>query len=46
MIYILILTILGGTAYWIGTTAVADLMQVMARAPEILRGFIGEDIGS
>ena len=46
MVYVLILAILGGTAYWIGTTAVADLMQVVARAPEILRRFIGEAIGS
>jgi len=46
MLYLFILASLGGTAYWIGATAVADLMQVVARAPEILRRFIGEAIGS
>ena len=46
MLYLFILASLGGTAYWIGATAVADLMQVVARAPKILRRFIGEAIGS
>lgn len=44
--YILILAILGGAGYWIGTTAVADLMHVVARAPEILRQFVGQAVGS
>ena len=46
MLYVFILAILGGATYWIGTTAVGDLMQITARAPEILRRFIGEAIGS
>jgi predicted PurR-regulated permease PerM len=45
-LYVLILGILGGAGYWIGTTALPDLTRVVARAPEILRHFLGESIGS
>lgn len=45
-VFVLILVILGAAGYWIGTTAVPDLMHVVARAPEILRHFLGELIGS
>ncbi|MFL5269105.1 MAG: AI-2E family transporter [Stellaceae bacterium] len=45
-LYVLILVILGTAAYWIGITAVADLMDVLARAPDILRQFLSEAIGS
>lgn len=44
--YILILAILGGAGYWIGTTAVPDLMRVAAQAPQILQNFLDELIGS
>jgi predicted PurR-regulated permease PerM len=44
--YLLLLAILGGAAYWIGTTAATDLMYLVAHAPEILRHFLGEVIGS
>ena len=46
VLYIVILAILGGAGYWIGTSAVSDLMHVVARAPQILQHFIGELIGS
>ncbi|MBV8936624.1 MAG: AI-2E family transporter [Alphaproteobacteria bacterium] len=46
ILYILILAVLGGAGYWVGTTAVPDLIHVVARAPEILRHFLGELIGS
>ena len=45
-LFVLILAFLGGAGYWIGKTAVPDLMQVVARAPQILRHFLGEVIGS
>ena len=45
-LYILLLAILGGAGYWIGTIAVPDLMHLVARAPEILRHFLDELIGS
>ncbi len=32
-LFVLILAILGGAGYWVGTTAVPDLMHVVARAP-------------
>ena len=40
VLYIMIFAILGGAGYWIGTTAVPDLMHVVARAPEILQHFL------
>lgn len=43
--YILILAILGGAGYWVGSTAVPDLMHVVAQAPQILRHFLDELIG-
>lgn len=46
ILYVLILGMLGGAGYWIGTSAVPDLMHVVARAPQILRHFLGELIGS
>jgi predicted PurR-regulated permease PerM len=46
VLYIVILAILGGAGYWIGTTAAPDFMNVVARAPEILRHFLDELIGS
>ena len=45
-LYVLLLAMLGGAGYWIGTTAVPDLMHVVAQAPEILRHLLGELIGS
>jgi predicted PurR-regulated permease PerM len=45
-LFLVILAILGAAGYWIGTTAVPDLMHVAARAPEILRNFLDELIGS
>jgi predicted PurR-regulated permease PerM len=45
-LYVLLLAILGGAGYWIGTTAVPDLMHVVAQAPEILRHLLGELIGN
>ncbi len=41
-----ILALLGGAGYWIGTTAVSDLMQVVAKAPDILRHFLTEILGN
>jgi len=45
-LYLCILAILSSAAYWIGSTAVTDLMHVVARAPEIARHFLTEIIGS
>ena len=44
--FLLILALLGGAGYWIGTTAVSDLMSVVARAPDILRHFLTEILGN
>jgi predicted PurR-regulated permease PerM len=44
-LFLLLLAALGGAGYWIGTTALRDLMDVLARAPEILRHFLTEVIG-
>lgn len=44
-LYIVILAILCGAGYWIGTTAVPDLTHVVATAPQILRNFLGELTG-
>ena len=41
-LYIVILLILGGAGYWIGTTALPDLEHVVATAPQILHHFLGE----
>ncbi len=46
VLYLLILMILAGAVYWIGTTAFGDLMYVVACAPDILRHFLSEVIGS
>lgn len=46
VLYLLILAVLGGAGYWIGTTAVTDLLHVVAHAPEILDHFLEEVIGS
>jgi predicted PurR-regulated permease PerM len=45
VLYVLVLALLGIAAYWIGTTAITDLMHVVAGAPDILRHFFGELIG-
>jgi predicted PurR-regulated permease PerM len=45
-LYLVIVAVLGGAAYWIGNTAVADLGKILARAPEILRHFLKELIGN
>lgn len=45
-LYLVILAVLGGAGYWVATTAVPDLMHVVAHAPEILRQFLDELIGS
>jgi predicted PurR-regulated permease PerM len=44
--YIMILALLGGAGYWIATAAVPDLMNVVARAPELLKHFLEELMGS
>ncbi|MBV8334183.1 MAG: AI-2E family transporter [Alphaproteobacteria bacterium] len=46
VLYLIILLILAGAGYWIGTTAFGDLMSVVARAPDILHQFLSEAIGS
>lgn len=46
LLYVLILAVLGGAGYWIGTIAVSDLMHVVAQAPAILHHFLEEVIGS
>ena len=45
-LYLLILALCGGAGYWIATAAVPDLMDVVARAPEILKHFLDELMGS
>jgi predicted PurR-regulated permease PerM len=45
-LFLLILVVLGSAAYWLGTTVVNDLAQVVVRAPEIARHFLAETIGS
>jgi predicted PurR-regulated permease PerM len=45
-VYLIIVAVLGTAAYWIGDTASADLMKVMANAPEILRYFLEQMIGN
>ena len=44
--YLVILAILGAAGYWIGSTAAHDLMSVVARAPDILRHFLGMILGN
>ncbi len=44
--FLLILAILGGAGYWIGATAVSDLLHVVAQAPDILRHFLSEILGN
>jgi predicted PurR-regulated permease PerM len=44
-LYILILAIVCSAIYWIGITASADLMNVVANAPEILHHFLEQIIG-
>jgi predicted PurR-regulated permease PerM len=44
--YVVILVLLAAAAYWIGSTAVHDLIRVVAQAPQILRHFLSEMIGS
>lgn len=46
ILYILILVVLGGVGYWVGNIVVPDLIQLVARAPEILRHFLDQLIGS
>lgn len=45
LVYLAILAILGGAAYWIALTAAPDLMRVLANAPGILRHLLTEFIG-
>jgi predicted PurR-regulated permease PerM len=45
-LYVVILALLGGAGYWIGTNAVPDAVHIVARAPDILRHFLGEIIGN
>ncbi|HEY1257988.1 MAG TPA: AI-2E family transporter [Stellaceae bacterium] len=44
--YIVLLAITVGAGYWIGRTAIADLLQFAAHAPEILRHFLDQAIGT
>jgi predicted PurR-regulated permease PerM len=44
--YIVILAILCGIAYWVGSTSFSDLIDVLARAPMISRHFLTEVLGS
>jgi predicted PurR-regulated permease PerM len=46
VLYLLILIVLGGVGYLVGTTAVKDLVSVVAHGPQILRNFLGGIIGS
>lgn len=46
VLYLFIVGIFGGASYWIGKTVVADLISVVARAPEIAHYFLGEIVGS
>jgi predicted PurR-regulated permease PerM len=43
--YLAILAVLGAAGYWVGTTALADLMTVVAQAPQILHDFLFKIIG-
>ncbi|MGH7059356.1 MAG: AI-2E family transporter [Stellaceae bacterium] len=43
--YIVLLAISAGAGYWIGRTAIADLLQFAAHAPEILRRFLDQAVG-
>jgi predicted PurR-regulated permease PerM len=45
-LYLVILAVLLAAGYWIGATAAADLIDIAARAPEILRHFLDEAVGS
>lgn len=45
-LFLIILVIVAGAGYWIGTTVFDDLMSVVARAPDILRNFLSQIIGS
>jgi predicted PurR-regulated permease PerM len=44
-LYIVIVAVLAAAGYWIGTTAARDLVNVVARAPDILRHFLDEIVG-
>jgi predicted PurR-regulated permease PerM len=46
ILYLIILLILAGAGYWIGITAFGDLMEVVARAPDILNNFLSELFGN
>lgn len=44
-VYLALLAIFAGAAYWVVNSAAPDLMRVMANAPQILRHFLTEMIG-
>ncbi len=44
-LYVLVLAILAAAGYWLGALAAHGLVHVVARAPDILRHFLGELIG-
>lgn len=45
-LYVVILALLGGAGYWVGTDAVPAVIHIVARAPDILRHFLGEIMGN
>lgn len=45
-LYLLLLMLLAAAGYWVGTSAVPAVMHIVARAPDILRHFLGEIMGN
>ena len=45
-LYLLLLMVLAAAGYWVGTSAVPAVMHIVARAPDILRHFLGEIMGN
>jgi predicted PurR-regulated permease PerM len=45
-LYLLLLVLLAAAGYWVGTSAVPAMMHIVARAPGILRHFLGEILGN
>ncbi|MBO0737628.1 MAG: AI-2E family transporter [Alphaproteobacteria bacterium] len=46
VLYLCILAIIGLAGYWFATTATADLLHILATAPDILRHFLQQLLGS
>ncbi len=45
-LYLLLLVLLAAAGYWVFTSAVPAVMHIVARAPDILRHFLGEIMGN